>query len=146
MHGLQRLVVVSAYRPQFKLVHRSITIPKKMAIRYRIGAGPIRIRLYIKANDEIWTNTEVEQSFTAAWRDLPQKYRISLSEEHEAGERPAWTFWYKPAQLGAKAKKAAMELSASLDDLVQANHAATSMHSLMKYTKRQHWGTLSQAF
>lgn len=137
-YGLQRLVVVSARRPQFKLVHRSITIPKKMAAKYRIGAGPIRVRLFMKAKGETWTSNELDQSFTAAWPNLPQKYRISLSKEHEVGQRPAWNFWYRPSQSGLKAKKAAMELLGSLDDFVNANIAISSIDSMMNYMKQQY--------
>jgi hypothetical protein len=89
----------------------------------------------MKAKGETWTNNESDQSFTAAWPDLPQMYRISLSKEHELGQRPAWNFWYKPSQSGMKAKRAAMELFGSLDDFVNANVAMSSVDFMMNYMK-----------
>jgi len=133
--GLQRLVVVSAGRPQFKLVHRSITIPKRMVAKYRIGAGPIRVKLYVKGRGETWDSPERDQCFTASWFDLPQKYRICLSAEHEINGRPKWMFWYRPVQAGSKAKKAAAELARGLDELINANRDVDLMDIATKYLK-----------
>jgi hypothetical protein len=133
--GLQRLVVVSAGRPQFKLVHRSITIPKRMVAKYRIGAGPIRVKLCVKGRGETWDNPERDQCFTASWFDLPQKYRICLIGEHEINERPRWMFWYRPVQAGSKAKKAAVELARGLDELIDANRDVDLMDIVTKYLK-----------
>jgi len=135
--GLQRFVVVSAGRPQFKLVHRSITIPKNLAAKYGVGAGPIRVRLYIKRRGETWSITEASESFTASWFDLPKKYKIRILSEHETGKRPSWSFWYRPTQSGEKAKKAAMELLTSLNELAAMNLDSTE--EFWRYTKIQIW-------
>jgi ribosomal protein L31E len=137
--GLQRLVVVSGGRPQFKLVRRSITIPRMMAAKHRIGAGPIRVRLFVKVEGETWNGTEEEECFTSAWLDLPRKYRIRISNEHEEGRKADWSFWYRPTQKGLKAKRAAMELMAGLDEMVRANRAMRSMNIVRGYIKKHHY-------
>lgn len=117
--GLLRFVVLSKSRPQFKLVHRSITVPKTLAVRYGIGPGPVRVRLYIGRKGDEWVGDdgEEESCFTAAWPDLPRHYRVQILQDKEGG----WRFWYKPSQRGRKARAAAISLLRGLDNLVEAS-------------------------